>query len=63
MIGILKWSLIMKVTPVSKTPTEYKKPRNPFAVHAKKRKAGVEKSKKGRGSYVRKEKHLVSIEV
>tara|TARA_R100000458_G_C8105924_1_gene130698 strand:- start:183 stop:344 length:162 start_codon:yes stop_codon:yes gene_type:complete len=53
----------MKVTPVSKTPTNYKKPRNPFAVHARKRKAGVEKSKKGKGSYVRKQKHLVSIEI
>ena len=53
----------MKVTPVSKPPANYKKPRNPFAVHAKKRKAGIEKAKKGRGSFVRKEKHLVSIEV
>ena len=53
----------MKVTPVSKTPTNYKKPRNPFAVHARKRKAGVEKSKKGKGSYVRKQKHFVSIEI
>lgn len=53
----------MKVTPVSKVPTRYNKTRNPFALQAKKRKAGIEKAKKGKGSYVRKEKHLVSIEV
>ena len=53
----------MKVTPVSKTPTRYNKTRNPFALQAKKRKAGIEKAKKGKGSFVRKEKHLVSIEV
>jgi stalled ribosome alternative rescue factor ArfA len=53
----------MKVTPIDKTSTKYKKTRNPFALQAKKRKAGIEKAKKGRGSYVRKEKHLVSIEV
>lgn len=53
----------MKVTPASSTSNRMMYKRNPFVVYVKQRKADAEKPKKGRGSYVRKPKHKIDIEV
>ena len=53
----------MKVTAPSSTSNQMMYKRNPFVVHAKQRKADAEKPKRGRGSYTRKPKHKIDIEV
>ena len=35
--------------------------RNPFALHAKQRKSGIEKPRRGKGSYERKKNHKVDF--
>ena len=52
----------MKIRGAKQACTAYENhTRNPFALHAKQRKAGIEKPKKGRGSYERKKKHKVDL--
>ena len=53
----------MKVTPISSISSRMQFKRNPFVLLAKQRKADTEKAKKGKGSYVRKPKHKIDIEV
>ena len=53
----------MKVTAPSSTSNRMMYKRNPFVVHAKQRKADAENPKRGRGSYTRKPKHKIDIEV
>ena len=53
----------MKVTPPSSISSKMQYKRNPFVLLAKQRKADAEKAKKGKGSYVRKPKHKIDIEV
>ena len=53
----------MKVTPISSISSLMQFKRNPFVFLVKQRKADAEKPKKGKGSYVRKPKHKIDIEV
>ena len=52
----------MKIRGAKQACTAYENhTRNPFALHAKQRKAGIEKPKKGRGSSERRKKHKVDL--
>jgi len=60
---VVYWRNQMKVTPPSSISSQMQYKRNPFVLLAKQRKADAEKAKKGKGSYVRKPKHKIDIEV